>query len=219
MSLPLAPISHNIPSPVHRPTAAKRKGVPLEFSTTAPSKSARAHSPVLAVKEERTASPLRSTTPLPSLPSHPPLPSSAAPTLSTLPIAILPSSPVVPVWCSCGNCADDLEKNEGAKRPVCCLDVAVGGDITYESEGVCEGEEAKQLLRAGVSVADFLRFSPRVFTKAPRPLTWEECNDAQRRLMLYAAFHELIYRGGRKGQRDAMPECIKQRVREAFPRK
>ena len=36
--------------------------------------------------------------------------------------------------------------------------------------------------------------------------------------MLYAAFHELIYGGGRKGQRDAMPECIKGRIREAYPR-
>ena len=36
--------------------------------------------------------------------------------------------------------------------------------------------------------------------------------------MLYAAFHELVYGAGRKGQRDAMPECIKTRVREAYPR-
>jgi hypothetical protein len=36
--------------------------------------------------------------------------------------------------------------------------------------------------------------------------------------MLYAAFHELVYGAGRKGQRDTMPECIKRRVREAYPR-
>jgi hypothetical protein len=125
---------------------------------------------------------------------------------------------VVPVWCNCGNCADEPEERKGGKGPVCCLDVAVGDDITDESEGLCDGEAAEQLLRDGVCVADFVRFSPRVFTRPPRPLTWEECNNAQKRLMLYAAFHELVYRGGRKGQRDAMPECIKKRVREAYPR-
>jgi hypothetical protein len=93
-----------------------------------------------------------------------------------------------------------------------------GRDITQESEGLCDSEEVAALLRDGVCCTDFLRFTPRVFTRAPRPSSWAECNNAQKRLMLYAALHELIYRGGRKGQRDQMPECIKQRVRTAYPR-
>ena len=36
--------------------------------------------------------------------------------------------------------------------------------------------------------------------------------------MLYAAFHELIYGAGRKGQRDAMPECIKLTCARGIPK-
>ena len=39
--------------------------------------------------------------------------------------------------------------------------------------------------------------------------------DAIRRL---PCSQELICGGGRKGQRDAMPECIKGRIRETYPR-
>ena len=101
---------------------------------------------------------------------------------------------------------------------MCCLTVAVRRGVSDNDEGICDGVAAEELLREGVCVADFMRFSPRVFTRPPRPLAWEECNNAQKRLMLYAAFHELVYGRGRKGQRDATPECIKRCVREAYPR-
>ena len=51
---------------------------------------------------------------------------------------------------------------------MCCLTVA-GGRAISDHEGLCEAEEAEQLLREGVCAADFMRFSPRVFTRAPRP--------------------------------------------------
>lgn len=130
---------------------------------------------------------------------------------------MLPPSPESPSWCSCGNCVTD-EADSTGPAPVCCLNVATGRSITDDSEGVCDSEEVTVLLRDGVCYGDFVRFTPRVFTRAPRPSSWAECNNAQKRLMLYAALHEHIYRGGRKGQRDPMPECIKQRVRAAYPR-
>ena len=219
MSLPLATISPNLPSPLPRPTAAKRKGVASEPSVTPSSKLARAHSPLpleIVIKKEHTPSPLQPpNTSLPVL--NDPLKAS----ISSSPAAIRrTASPLLglPIWCDCGNCTEDAEESKGGKGPVCCLTVAVGRAITDDHEGICEGEAAERLLREGVCVADFMRFSPRVFTRAPRPVTWKECNNAQRRLMLYAAFHELVYGAGRKGQRDAMPECIKRRVREAYPR-
>jgi hypothetical protein len=110
------------------------------------------------------------------------------------------------------------EADSTGPAPVCCLDVATGRSISDDSEGLCDTEEVAVLVRDGVCYADFLRFTPRVFTRLPRPSSWAECNNAQKRLMLYAALHESIYRGGKKGQRDPMPECIKQRVRAAYPR-
>jgi hypothetical protein len=56
--------------------------------------------------------------------------------------------------------------------------VAQGRDITDDNPP-CQGETVEQLLRDGVCFGDFLRYSPRVFTRAPRPSSWAECNNAQ----------------------------------------
>lgn len=99
---------------------------------------------------------------------------------------------------------------------MCCYDVGEGLDLT--DDALCQSEAVDELLRDGVCYADFLRFSPRVFTRPPRPQSWGQCNNAQKRLMLYAALHRMIYRGeGRTGRRDPLPECVKQRVRSVYP--
>jgi hypothetical protein len=85
---------------------------------------------------------------------------------------------------------------------------------------VCESEEVTVLLRDGPSQADFTRLSSRVYTRPPRPASYAECNNAQKRLMLYGVLHTIVYGGAeaQKGRRDPMPECIKHQVRTAFPR-
>jgi hypothetical protein len=201
-SLPLAVVSPNVPLPVRRGATGKRRGVVLDTPST---KRAALASSVM--RREENDAPLPSSSP------------AAVADTSSVPSAkrTLSSSPEPPAWCSCGNCVKEETDGEGP-APVCCLDVMSGRDITQDSEGLCDSEEVAALLREGVCSTDFLRFTPRVFTRPPRPSSWEECNNAQKRLMLYAALHERIYRGGKKGKRDPMPECIKQRVREAFPR-
>jgi hypothetical protein len=205
MSLPLATRSSNIDAPARHTAASKRHSSQLN-SRDSPTRKLRlsratSHpdvvvaSPTIAVAEPSIAA------------------SSVAAKIST----VLPSTSVPPVWCSCGGCVVD-EADSVGPTPVCCRDVATGRHITDDSSCVCDGEDVALLLRDGVCYADFLRFTPRIFTRLPRPPSWAECDNAQKRLVLYAALHERVYRGGRKGQRDPMPQCIKHRVRAAYPR-
>ena len=49
--------------------------------------------------------------------------------------------------------------------------------------------------------------------------TYQGCNAAQKRLILYAVLHKMLYTGKDTvgGQRDPMPECIKDAVRRQCP--
>ena len=212
MSLPLTERSSNVPQPARRATASKRHAAQLESRDSPTRKLTRAALQTVTASAAQSAAAAASAVTDTSISA-----SSLARSHDAKTARVLPPSPAPPAWCSCGNCAVEDVDSKGA-APVCCLDVATGRSIIDDSEGVCDSEEVAVLLRDGVCYGDFLRFTPRVFTRLPRPSSWAECNNAQKRLMLYAALHESIYRGGRKGQRDAMPECIKHRVRTAYPR-
>jgi hypothetical protein len=209
MSQPLAVRNSNVEVPARRTTASKRHSIQLDSRGSPTRKLSRAvsHPDVVAVSLSTAA-----TGPGASI-----VDSSLALPPSAETSAALSSTSVPPAWCNCGNCAEEEADSKGP-APGCCRDVITGQHFADDGSCVCDSEDVVVLLRDGVCYADFLRFTPRIFTRPPRPPAWADCDNAQKRLVLYAALHERIYRGGRKGQRDPMPQCVKQRVRAAYPR-
>jgi len=98
--------------------------------------------------------------------------------------------------------------------PVCCKDVVCG--IGRGSEGeVCRRADIVRLIALGPSAEQY-RMEKKRFNKV-KPLidTYQGCNAAQKRLLLYAVLHKMLYswKDTAKGQRDPMPECVKYAVR------
>jgi hypothetical protein len=98
--------------------------------------------------------------------------------------------------------------------PVCCKDVVYGIGRGNEGE-VCRRVDIVGLIASGPTAQQYEAEKKR-FTKV-KPLidTYQGCNSAQKRLILYGVLHKMLYstRDKAKGQRDPMPECIKYAVR------
>jgi len=169
-----------------------------------------------------------------NLPSHSTLPSSS-PTLQLRnPLQYLPSSLALsdpssspssshatstsptppstpPSWCECGHCtaADDVA------TPYCCWHIEPAGRLPFDSAPLCERDDVAAVIRDGVSTADFDHYCTRIRGE-DRPASFSACNAAQKRLMVYAVLHRMLYQQGSRGHRDPLPECIKHMVRSTY---
>jgi len=74
-----------------------------------------------------------------------------------------------------------------------------------------------EVIRDGVSRADFEHYSKQRIKGKDRPTSFSACNIAQKRLMVYAVLHRVLYHQGSSGQQDPLPECIKHMVRTRYP--
>jgi hypothetical protein len=102
------------------------------------------------------------------------------------------------------------------EEKVCCLDV-VEGRRRREDEEVCQQAAIRELIVDGPSVEQYEQMKGRLRKFQPKDDRYEGCNAAQRRLILYGLLHRTLFTTAHKGQRDIMPSCIKQAVREAHP--
>jgi hypothetical protein len=114
-------------------------------------------------------------------------------------------------WCSCGHCPALSESDSVNTLPCCCWHIEPAACHPVDSPPLCERLDVVTIIRDGVSNSDYAHFSARI--KGPgKPASFSACNAVQKRLMLYAALHRILYDSGR-GQRDPLPECIKHMVR------
>lgn len=96
----------------------------------------------------------------------------------------------------------------------CCLDVAVGPGVDEQGR-VCRSPGYLRTIAEGPDSQLFDRYKTRI--KGMPPASFADCNAKQKRLLLYATLHRMLYGSGARGQRDPMPECIKAAVRDAYP--
>ena len=125
-----------------------------------------------------------------------------------------PSSPVAVDCCECGHCpaAPSPASDNGAAQSLhCCWDIEPAARLSGDSAPLCQRSDITSTVRDGISTADFDYYGKRI--RGGRPASFAACNPAQRRLMLYAVLHAMLYGQGSRGQRDPMPECIKHMVR------
>jgi hypothetical protein len=98
---------------------------------------------------------------------------------------------------------------------VCCKHVVYGIGRGNDGE-VCRRSDIVGLIALGPTTDQYNTEKKTRFTKE-KPLidTYQGCNPKQKRLILYGVLHKMLYssREKAKGQRDAMPECIKYAVR------
>ena len=83
---------------------------------------------------------------------------------------------------------------------------------------VCQRAEILHLLTAGPTREEYEQERWRFKNVRPADDSYNGCSPPQRRLILYGLLHKLLYPRGVKGQRDAMPECLKAAVRRACTR-
>ena len=106
-------------------------------------------------------------------------------------------------------------KENEADEVRCCLDVVMG--MGRDDEGrVCRSLPYLRTIDDGPSAEQYDKFKMRI--KDGPPPTFADCNNKQKRLILYAALHRMLYpQGGAKGQRDPIPECLKTALRVTYP--
>jgi len=117
-------------------------------------------------------------------------------------------------WCRCGNCVNE----DGKDYPTCCHDVETGSYQPDSIPSLCTRSDVVALVRDGAADADYDRYKQRI-KGADRPRTFAECNNEQKRLILYAVLNALFYGWSGKGARNPMPECIKHLLRTHYPGK
>ena len=98
---------------------------------------------------------------------------------------------------------------------MCCMDVVELSRRGEDGEAPCQQPLISRLLAVGPSQEEYDREKWRLRKVQPKDDRYEGCTPAQRRLILYGIAHKLLYATAHKGQRDIMPSCIKQAVREA----
>ena len=98
---------------------------------------------------------------------------------------------------------------------MCCKDVVELSRRGEDGEAPCHQPLISRLLSQGPSQEEYDREKWRLRKVQPKDDSYEGCTPAQRRLILYGCLHKLLYARAAKGQRDIMPSCIKQAVREA----
>jgi hypothetical protein len=100
--------------------------------------------------------------------------------------------------------------------PSCCWHIEPAARLPVDSQPLCERADVGDVIRDGVSNADFEHYSRQRINGKERPSSFSDCNPAQKRLMVYAVLHRLLYQQGSRGQRDPLPECIKHMVRTRY---
>lgn len=229
-SLLLSP--HDSQQPLrHRPTAADRaaarrkRSPPAERSspsqTTPPSKHRRIRPVSAASSDENVDSSNTSAAPSPATPAIRSLPSSYSPSAAAFPhtVRIITRSRsgeaafiAQPSWCDCGHCIelDDIS------MPACCCHIEPAARLPVNSPPLCQRSDIAAVIRDGVGGTEFEHYSRQRIRGQDRPRSFGACNAAQKRLMVYAVLHRLLYHQGFKGQRDSLPECIKHMVRTRY---
>jgi hypothetical protein len=99
----------------------------------------------------------------------------------------------VPSWCQCGYCPAVVDENGiVGDGPVCCKDVVYGIGRGNEGE-VCRRVDIVGLIALGPTAQQYEAEKKR-FTKV-KPLidTYQGCNAAQKRLILYGVLHKMLY--------------------------
>ena len=126
-----------------------------------------------------------------------------------------PSSPIAVDCCECTHCPaapSPASINGEAHHALhCCWDIEPAAHLSGDSAPLCQRSDITSTVRDGISTADFDYHGKRI--RVGRPASFAACNPAQRRLMLYAVLHAMLYGQGSRGQRDPLPECIKHMVR------
>jgi len=92
--------------------------------------------------------------------------------------------------------------------PRCCCNIEPTAHLAAHTAPWCERTDIAALIRDGVSAVDFDHYSKQRIKGKDRPRSFAACNNAQKRLMVYAALHRMLYHQASRGQRDPMPECI-----------
>jgi len=101
--------------------------------------------------------------------------------------------------------------------PSCCWHIEPAARLPVDSQPLCERADVAGVIRNGVSNADFEHYSRQRIKGKEKPSSFSACNPAQKRLMVYAVLHRLLYQQpGSRGQRDPLPECIKHMVRTRY---
>jgi len=118
----------------------------------------------------------------------------------------------LPSWCDCGHCIDA----DDVAMQTCCCHISPAALLPVNSPPLCESADVAAVIRDGVSSVDFEHYSRQRIRGKDRPQSFAACNAAQKRLMVYAVLHRLLYHQGFRGQRDPLPECIKHMVRARY---
>ena len=148
-----------------------------------------------------------------------------------------------PAWCRCGACELEdaagqasvhrVKKEEDRDRlatqperaQLCCLEVVA---VERERVGglVCKANAYTTTLREGPTRQQYSKFALRI--KHAPPPSFSLCTAAQKRLVLYGLFHEMLRQAGgwqvgiaadmdRGKVQKTMPACITQAVRRQWP--
>jgi hypothetical protein len=79
---------------------------------------------------------------------------------------------------------------------------------------VCQSPQFLTHIQHGVD-RDTYRGCSKSFTKTTQPPSWAECNDSQKRLVLYRLAWKSVGRDG--GGREVLPACMTLAIRTAYP--
>ena len=114
--------------------------------------------------------------------------------------------------CQCGHCYVPADCDDDSEL-CCCCDL-VPPNLRDPDGSVCRSAPYTTLIATGPSADEYERFKSRMTRERVPPQSYAHCTPAQKRLVLYAVLHAMLYAGkGTKGQRDPLPECVKAAVR------
>lgn len=133
--------------------------------------------------------------------------------------------------CQCGHCVEDTRVARRImivkgkeRRPLCCMQV-VTDEVQRGATGlVCQAPVYKAIVQQGADQVAYDEFKDRI-KDVPCPLTFADCNNAQKRVIVYAVLHnQLAEQDGwddvpemRGVPWKTMPECLKLAVRQRWP--
>ena len=96
------------------------------------------------------------------------------------------------------------------------MDVVEEGRRGEEGE-VCTKADVTRLIADGPTAWQYESEKKRLSRDRPADDSYQGCNPAQRRLILYALLHRQLFTTAQRGHRDILPSCVKRAVRHAHP--
>ena len=139
---------------------------------------------------------------------------------------LVPAASHHPLWCLCGCCEEVVEQKVGAQPPLCCMKVV--SDPRARSKlghgTVCMSDRYTSVIK-GVTQREYDHWSSSRLKQVPRPPTFAACDNAAKRIIIYAELHARLKDSAgwesmphlKRLTWKPLPECMKQATRRQCP--